>query len=99
MSHGLLLLRSGKTAKHPTRVDVLFQDVRALEVPAWMDGLIIEETTPAYTENRPSKPNKFIETGIKVYKLRGEEWEGYVIAGIVKVQEDNGELMTPSALM
>ena len=42
VSHGLLLLRSGKTAQHPSRVDILFQDVRWMALPVWFDGLRIE---------------------------------------------------------
>jgi hypothetical protein len=35
MSHGQLLLRSGKSNENQnTRVDVLFQDVRAIEIRA-----------------------------------------------------------------
>lgn len=34
-----LLLRSQKSEKHPTRLDVLVTDVRALEIRCWSDGL------------------------------------------------------------
>ena len=40
MCHGLLLLRSGKSNEYPnTRVDVLFQDVRAIEIRASFKGI------------------------------------------------------------
>jgi hypothetical protein len=41
-SHGSLLLRSGKTDQHPTRMDILFCDVRWMALPVWFEGLRIE---------------------------------------------------------
>src|SRR4051794_7386693 len=41
-SHGLLLLRSNKTSRNFTRIDILFCDVRAMALPAGFDGLRIE---------------------------------------------------------
>jgi hypothetical protein len=42
VSHGPLLLRSGKGENHPTRIDILFQDVRWMALPVWFDGIRIE---------------------------------------------------------
>ena len=42
VSHGLLLLRSGKTKEYPTRIDILFSDVRWMTLPAWFEGIRIE---------------------------------------------------------
>src|SRR3954469_11313416 len=42
-SHGVLLLRSRKTAEHPTRVDIVFSDVRWIALPVWFDGIRIEQ--------------------------------------------------------
>ena len=52
MSHGLLLLRSSKTDDDPTRLDVLIQDVRAMEVRAWFEGIQIEEVSRDYLAGR-----------------------------------------------
>ena len=41
-SHGVLLLRSHKTLEHPTRLDILFSDVRWMALPVWFDGIRIE---------------------------------------------------------
>jgi hypothetical protein len=43
ISHGLLLLRSGHSEARPTRVDILFQDVRWIGIPTSMSGVRIEE--------------------------------------------------------
>jgi len=41
-SHGVLLLRSNKDKNHSTRIDISFQDVRWMALPAWLDGIRIE---------------------------------------------------------
>jgi hypothetical protein len=47
VSHGLLLLRSGKANRHPSRVDVLFRDVRWMALPVWFEGIRIERGEPS----------------------------------------------------
>jgi len=47
VSHGLLLLRSGKTTDDQKRVDILFCDVRFLGIPTYLDGLRVEESVSA----------------------------------------------------
>src|SRR4030081_3002378 len=37
VSHGPLLLRSGKNNEHQTRIDVLILDVRAMEIRSWFE--------------------------------------------------------------
>jgi hypothetical protein len=44
-SHGVLLLRSRKTKENPTRLDILFSDVRWMALPVWFDGIRIEQGT------------------------------------------------------
>lgn len=41
-SHGLLLLRSPKSNDHDTQIDILFQDVRWMTIPSWIEGMLIE---------------------------------------------------------
>ncbi len=101
MSHGLLLLRSGKSNEHAnTRVDVLFQDVRALEIRAWFKGIRIEEEqSHEFLKDQRSNPAQMIEAGNKIYSLSSSGWEGFVIAGLVQFIEDSGELFGPSSLV
>ena len=101
MSHGLLLFRSGKSNEHAnTRVDVLFQDVRALEIRTWFEGLRIEEEgNPEFLKDQLSKPARMIEPGNKIYSLSSSGWKGFVIAGSVRFIEDSGELFGPSSLV
>jgi len=101
MSHGLLLLRSGKSNENPTtRIDILFQDVRALEIRVWFEGIKIEEVDdPKFLENRDSNPVDMVEYGNKIYALSGSGWNGFIVGGIVQIKEDDGELFGPSALV
>jgi hypothetical protein len=98
-SHGQLLLRSERMQKNgiiPTRVDVFFKNVAAIHLPASFDGLSISEASEA------EKPELHLQIGSKdmrerkVFIVRGSNFQGYVIAGIVVWHEDDGEYDTPS---
>jgi hypothetical protein len=94
-SHGLLLLRSRKTPSIATRQDILFQDVRAVEVRARFDGITIEEADDAsFLADRPSNPAAIVEPGVKLYRLKGNDWSGFVVGGIWATHEDAGEFLS-----
>jgi hypothetical protein len=113
ISHGLLLLRSGKADETPTtRVDILFRDVRAMEIRAWLKGIRIEEVDdPRFLDGQRSNPAAMIEPGHRIYSLtspgspgwgvvgQSTGWQGFIVGGIVQVKEDDGELFGPSALV
>jgi hypothetical protein len=93
-----LLLRSTKSETFATRVDVLFQNVKALKLPTTLDGLLVEEADP-HDEARISA-----ETGLlpsedtKVFTVRAGAFDGYVVAGVCVISEDAGEYFEPSRL-
>ena len=99
MSHGLLLLRSGRTNEQSARIDILFSDVRAMELRSWFTGIVILEVGPDHIANRPSNSGKMIEIGSRVYSLKSPEWEGFVVAGILTTCEDEGGLLARSPLL
>jgi len=99
ISHGLLLLRSGKTNEHHTRIDVLARDVRATEIRSWFEGFEITEEGQEYLREFRSNPIEMIEPGNKVYALRGCSWQGFIVGGILLTQEDDGEFMDRSSLL
>jgi len=99
VSHGLLLLRSGKTNEHHTRIDVLVKDVRAMEIRSWFEGFEIAEEDREYLREFRSNPIEMIEPGNRVYALRGRGWQGFIVGGILLAQEDNGEYMDRSPLL
>lgn len=99
-SHGLLLFRSPKRRDGAaTRVDVLIQDVRAMELRVWTDGLLIEEVEAAHVANMRSRPTALLEPGNRVYALKGDGWEGYVVGGVLSTAEDDKEIGESSSLI
>ena len=100
VSHGLLLLRSCKSETDPLRVDILFQDVRAMELRTWFEGIeIVEEEEAALLAGRPSRPVPMFDKGIRKYRLKGTGWEGFVVGGNVSFLEDDGAFDDPSGLI
>jgi hypothetical protein len=98
-SHGQLLLRSEKIEKNrdkPTRIDVYFKNVAAIHLPASFDGLSISEAPET------EKPELHLQIGSKdmrdrkVFIVRGSNFQGYVIAGVVAWHEDEGNYNDPS---
>jgi hypothetical protein len=98
-SHGLLLLRSGKANEHPTRVDILVQDVRALEIRCWFEGVQIEEVGRDYLLGFKSNPTEMLEPGNKVYSVQGNGWQGFIVGGVFASHEDEDEFAAPSKLL
>jgi hypothetical protein len=82
-----------------TIIDILFKDVRAVELRAWTKGFSIREVDATSIANAPSRPDLMIEHGHRVYALRGEDWEGFVVAGGFWTAEDEKELWEPSPLI
>jgi hypothetical protein len=98
-SHGLLLFSSRKSKDRPTRVDLLFQDVRAMELRNWFQGLSVYKVDDTYLEGARSAPQSLIEPGNVVYALRGDDWEGYIVGGVVRWLEWEGDDMERSPLL
>ena len=40
-----------------------------------------------------------LESGNGIYSLSGSGWEGFIVAGIVRYVEDDGDLFGPSSLV
>lgn len=98
-SHGPLLLRSRKRHDQDRRIDILFQDVRAIELRFWFDGIRIEEVELGQLKGLPSNPLALAEPGNRAYAVTGDGWSGYILAGIARTHEDNGGPLDPSALL
>lgn len=98
VGHSQLLFRRTKGHGIATRVDVLFKDVIDVQLPIAFTGLRVEELehsqASAIIQARASH-----ELGARrVFRLRGGEKDrdGYVIAAVVAVHEDEGEYFDPS---
>ena len=73
--HGPLLLRSGKTDEHHTRIDVLILDIRAMEIRSWSEGFEIALVDQAYLRDFRSCPAEMMEPGLNVYAISGKGWK------------------------
>ena len=86
VSHAQLLLRSTKDDRVATRIDVLFKGVRMVKLPTTMTALEVMGSHPAGGEDRR-------------YTVRFAGGEGYVVAAVAAVVEDDGEYHEPSAFV
>ncbi|HEY2081751.1 MAG TPA: hypothetical protein VGI88_03120 [Verrucomicrobiae bacterium] len=100
MSHGLLLLRSYKTEQHPTRIDILFQDVRWMTLPVWLEGLRIERGELSDIPLPLTAKIKEEAHFMSVFKVLSQDVTHYVLAGKnVGVSEDQGNYFDDSPLL
>jgi hypothetical protein len=96
---GRLLLRSPKSRGHGTRIDILFQNVKAIKIPTLLEGLSIRSPGPAELQDIASETGITLGAEIQVYMLEGSNYKGYVVAGVFVLEEDLGEYDEPSALL
>jgi hypothetical protein len=97
VSHSQLLLRSTKSSEFSTRIDVFFKGVKEFHLPTSFTGLSIAEASDADIQKLCSL-RKSLSFGkdVKVFKVQGIDFLGYVIALIVVSHEDEGEYDDPS---
>lgn len=93
VGHGQLLLRSNRTAERSTRIDILFKDVGALNMPTILRDLTIAEATA-----EEFGLNRRIAESRRVFRVSSLDYLGFVVAGAVAMQEDDREYNDPSAL-
>jgi hypothetical protein len=97
VSHGPLLLRSGRTDEHHTRIDVLILDVRAMEIRSWFEGFEIALADQDYLRDFRSRPAEMMEPGLNAYAISGKRWQGFIVGGKLCVHEDEADFTAPSA--
>lgn len=91
-----LLLRSTKSETFPTRVDVLFQNVKAMSLPTLLDGLVVEVAHGVAAERITRETGFLTDDDTTLFEVRTAHWVGYVIAGVVVWDEDHSEFFEPS---
>jgi hypothetical protein len=97
VGHNQLLLRGTKSAECPTRIDVLFKGVEEFHLPTSFTGLSITEASE--TEARKlCNLGRSLSFGknVKVFKIQGNDFVGYVAALIALCHEDEDEYDDPS---
>ena len=95
-SHSELLLRSPKTPRLPTRIDVFFKDVKAIHLPTAFDGLVISEAIESEILELHIQFGSPNLEGRKVFVVHDSQFRGYVIAGALAWHEDEREYHDPS---
>jgi hypothetical protein len=98
-SHGLLLLKSQPSKDSDQVMHLLFQDVRALEIRMWFNGLVVVTQGIDYLDRFASKPAEMLEPGLQVYELQSSDWRGYILGGICKANEYASDTMYNSQLI
>jgi len=93
-----LLLRSNRRDSFPSRIDVLFQNVKALKLPTLLHGLVIAEADSDEAD-RISRETGFLpDRETVIYSVRSPAYDGYVVAGVCVEAEDTMEYFEPSQL-
>jgi len=95
---GRLLLRSTKSETCGTRIDVLFQNVRAMHLPRLVGGLVVGIAEPAEREPITETTGLVPDDDTTFFTLFDSMRGGYVVAGVVVECEDEGEYFEPSTL-
>ena len=91
-----LLLRSTKNETFSTRIDVLFQNVKALLLPTSLEGLVVGPASDSLSERIIADTGLLPDEGTRFYRVETHSGCGYVVAGVVVEDEDSGEYFEPS---
>lgn len=93
-----LLLRSTKSDSNASRVDVLFQNVKAMRLPTQLHGLVVAEAD-AEASAQISRDTGCLPDGETViFSVRSPAYDGYVVASVCVQAEDESEYFDPSSL-
>jgi hypothetical protein len=99
VSHSQLLLRATKDQAHPTRLDVAFGGVAAVNLPVFMSGVTIDEADPSLRDEILRATHVDVPEERRVFLVEGPDFKGWVIAGILSFVEDDGEYDDPSSIL
>jgi hypothetical protein len=85
------MLRSVKSPTEATRVDILFHNVRALQIPTLMDSLRISVETLELLEQACARFGVQATADCRLYALTSNQFSGLVIASDMTSHEDTLE--------
>ena len=81
VSHAQLLLRSVKGAAHSTRIDVLFVNVKRLDLPTSLNGLRIERADDEVVVRRGLQGESVKRQALRPLNHHGESVQSLMHAG------------------
>jgi hypothetical protein len=96
VSHRNLLLRSVKSPAESTRVDILFHNVRAIQIPTLMDSLRIGIESTESLEQACANFGVHATADCRLYSLRSDNFSGFIIANDMTSHVDALEYGDPS---
>ncbi len=97
VSMSRLLLRSTKGEDAATRIDVLFQNVTAVSLPALLVGVVVRSADDEEQKWIADSSGVEVVSG-RAFVVEGDGYRGYVVAGVVVEASDEGEYFEPSSL-
>jgi hypothetical protein len=92
-----LLLRSTKNETFTTRIDILFQNVKAVQLPTSLDGLVVTAADDELSKRIEGDTGILAEDS-RFFAIETAGRLGYVVAGVMVSKEDEGEYFEPSEL-
>jgi hypothetical protein len=93
-----LLIRSTKNDTFASRIDVLFQNVKAMKVPTLLHGLVVVEADPDQVVRISKETGLLPDRETIIFSVRSPAYDGYIVAGVCVQAEDEGEYYDPSQL-
>ncbi len=99
VGHARLLLVSTKDDVHRTRCEILFGNVARMDLPVLMDDVEVDAVGNADAPGHVLQPGAREMRERTVYRVRGNGFVGYVVAGVAVHGEDDGEYYAPSSLL
>jgi hypothetical protein len=94
---GRLLLRSTKTEEFPTRVDILFQNVKLVHLATTIHGLVVRSPDDNEQERIIRDTGLIQDDENRFFVIDGLH-PGFVVAGVFVTREDKGEYYDSSEL-
>ena len=98
VSMARLLLRSTKSDTFATRVDVLFQNVKAMKLSTSLDGLVVVEADLDQADLVSYETGHLPDGETLIFIVRSGSFDGFVVAGVCVEAEDEAEYFEPSRL-
>jgi hypothetical protein len=92
ISHGQLLLRSNKNDNNLENIDIIFFDVRYIQLPTSFNGIAISKSSSSAELSLPqSIQDNLANSDIRVFTITATKEKFYVIAAFFKVFENQLE--------
>jgi hypothetical protein len=86
-NRGTLVFGTIRASDNETEIDIEFADVWAVEFQCYAKTLSVAEADWDIVADSRSLPFEARRLGLKVYRLDGGDWKGFVVCGAVYVHE------------